>query len=237
MSFLENLVILYNITYCCRNTQVPSIFPKNAHPPHHVTSCNNSRPASIELSHTANRRMQITLPENTTHIVICTSGRGNNSKQLGNVSNNNSVTLDINADSGGDDTCCNRTNLLGMKDCSCKNIDQRHDQGIVKEGKVRVNTNTSHLNFATNLIQHVVGSAEKDVANLCKNNEEDAIDPSETDDFCIDGSKRAHYNCAECGKSYSTSSNLARHRQTHRYYKIQIHLQKTCFIIILILYI
>lgn len=30
----------------------------------------------------------------------------------------------------------------------------------------------------------------------------------------VDGSKS--YGCRDCGKSYSTSSNLARHRQTHR---------------------
>lgn len=29
--------------------------------------------------------------------------------------------------------------------------------------------------------------------------------------------------CPECGKKYSTSSNLARHRQTHRYVKININ--------------
>ena len=165
--------------------------------------------------------MQITLPENTTHIVICTSGnnRGNNNKQLGNVANN--VTLDINADSGGGDTCCKRNNL--QKECTCKNMVQRDDpQEIVKTSKVHVasTTNTSHVNFATNLIQQVVASAEKNVANLRKNNEEHGIDPTEIDDFSNDGSKKANYNCAECGKSYSTSSNLARHRQTHRYYKI-----------------
>lgn len=32
---------------------------------------------------------------------------------------------------------------------------------------------------------------------------------------CISGSDDVH-NCPECGKKYSTSSNLARHRQTHR---------------------
>ena len=189
-----------------------------------MQSCNNSRATSIELSHTASRRMQITLPENTTHIVICTSGnRGTTNKQLGNVSNNNSVTLDINAASGGDQTCCNRTNLLGMKECTCKNIIQRdEDQGTVKSSKVHVatTTNTSHVNFATNLIQHVVASAEKNVTNLCRNNEGDVIDATENDEFNNDESKKGHYNCAECGKSYSTSSNLARHRQTHRYFKV-----------------
>ena len=30
------------------------------------------------------------------------------------------------------------------------------------------------------------------------------------------GAVGGHHECPDCGKAYSTSSNLARHRQTHR---------------------
>ena len=181
-----------------------------------MQSCNNSRATSIELSHTASRRMQITLPENTTHIVICTSGRGNNNKPIGNALNN-SVTLDINSGSGGD-TCCNRSNLSGMKDCNCRN-NVPGEYPIVNKSNIHVasSTNTSHMNYATNLIPNAAVCTENNVANKCNDNDEHPIDPLEADDSGNDGSKKAQYNCAECGKSYSTSSNLARHRQTHRY--------------------
>ena len=45
--------------------------------------------------------MQITLPENTTHIVICTSGRGNNNEQNKDNNSNTSLTLDIKPNSSG----------------------------------------------------------------------------------------------------------------------------------------
>jgi predicted RNA-binding Zn-ribbon protein involved in translation (DUF1610 family) len=32
----------------------------------------------------------------------------------------------------------------------------------------------------------------------------------------INGESMGHHECPDCGKAYSTSSNLARHRQTHR---------------------
>ena len=78
------------------------------------------------------RKVELTLPENTTHIVICTSDKLNTS------TNNNNIAIGV-------------TNKFT--------------------------------------------SESKPLTKKVKNND---------------------YKCAECGKKYSTSSNLARHRQTHR---------------------
>lgn len=62
--------------------------------------------------------------------------------------------------------------------------------------------------------------ADKNVPEI-----EDSLMSSETESHdCMDGSKMSDlassgedvHVCPECGKKYSTSSNLARHRQTHR---------------------
>jgi predicted RNA-binding Zn-ribbon protein involved in translation (DUF1610 family) len=43
-------------------------------------------------------------------------------------------------------------------------------------------------------------------------------DDEQSVDMSVSGNNREHaFPCPECGKAYSTSSNLARHRQTHRY--------------------
>ena len=214
VSRVENKLFLNNILFSNRETQIPSVVANNAHPSHRLTTCNNNRAASIELSHTPNRRMQITLPENTTHIVICTSGRGTNNNQNYNVSNN-SVTLDINPDGSGVGACCNQTNLSNLNDSLCNNIIREDDTNIMKQNRIQVGTTTdsSDISVGARLLKSVVDCVEKRMVN--------SSDPRDvttilSDDGSNEGGKKPHYNCAECGKAYSTSSNLARHRQTHR---------------------
>ena len=134
--------------------------------------------------------MQITLPENTTHIVICTSNRNNNN-QTSN-SSHNSVTLDINPN-GGEAECCNRSNISHIP-----------------------TTAPSPGYFGAEVIKSVVDSVEKKMVKTNEACNVKTAPPILSGISNNGGGKRAHYNCAECGKTYSTSSNLARHRQTHR---------------------
>ena len=154
--------------------------------------------------------MQITLPENTTHIVICTSGRGKNNNQIGQVSNN-SVTLDINPDGSGG-PCCNRASLSSIHDSACNNS-IREDDPMMKQHRVATTKDTSGLSFGTRLVKGVVDCVEKDFVNSSDPRDVTTIS---SDECSSEGSRKPQYNCAECGKAYSTSSNLARHRQTHR---------------------
>jgi hypothetical protein len=68
--------------------------------------------------------------------------------------------------------------------------------------KPEPNSNPAHLNF-----EKEVGSSEEGFSD----------DHSSSNGFNFTSSGRDEvHECSDCGKAYSTSSNLARHRQTHR---------------------
>ena len=182
-----------------------------------MTTCSTNRASSIELNHTSNRRMQITLPENTTHIVICTSGRGNNNKQnSGCIPGNNSVTLDINPDPVGP-LCCNETCRLSRKGCAC-NSSTRGNDTIIKRNKIPIETNKTKasLSLEVNRSKSAADCGKEKIVSLGQPNDEFHVDSVASDEWCNEEGRKGQYHCAECGKCYSTSSNLARHRQTHR---------------------
>jgi len=144
-------------------------------------------PITPEMS--SKRTMQITLPENTTHIVICTSGdaKDPSSKSLvGNVTATSVVGL------GG-------SNSRNRSEISIRNL-------------VKTNNNNNSEGGGGGSISN---SNKKDLSR---------IKAAATNNVTGDGtaasgkaeSGKQEYECAECGKTYSTSSNLARHKQTHR---------------------
>ena len=80
--------------------------------------------------------------------------------------------------------------------------------------------NASHIIICTNNNQSEnvisspvtpVGTPALSPANKEKSEASDLINPP------AKNKGQQQYTCNECGKKYSTSSNLARHRQTHRY--------------------
>ena len=100
------------------------------------------------------RTMQITLPENATHIVICTASNERKEIQLPRF------------------TPINPTKP------------QQHQVQQVPKKK-----------------PHITGQNPDDPPKIVANKKT---------------SSKLEHSCSECGKKYSTSSNLARHKQTHR---------------------
>ena len=114
------------------------------------------------------RKVELTVPENTTHIVICTSNDVKNT--------NNNISVDLATTLGPSST------LQGPNPNGDPGDEEEIDPPsmtnqvsptiLVKPAKIMSKANGLH--------------------------------------------KKNDYTCLECGKTYSTSSNLARHRQNHR---------------------
>ena len=184
------------------------MFPSHPRTSQILTTSSDQRSTSIELSHTPNRRMQITLPENTTHIVICTSGRGNNNDQINGNNSSTSVTLDINPKSSAAPIYKNIKQVQEIKAYESPNANSFNDISINNSNQIFSSPNSAASTTTNNLID---GRKEKSIAP-----EGHLHEPFSNDDLNNESGKKSNYNCSECGKSYSTSSNLARHRQTHR---------------------
>lgn len=179
------------------------------------TSCNKT---SIELSHTSNRRMQITLPENTTHIVICTSGRANNNEPINDNNSSTSLTLDINPSTSNTPFYQSVDRVQGNKGYGDSNAKGINDIPVGNKSQIFLSQNNVAMNHRNQVIKHMTDDRkEPNNVGSIHNQERNSSDASTNDDYMNDGGKKSNYNCSECGKSYSTSSNLARHRQTHRY--------------------
>ena len=168
--------------------------------------------------------MQITLPENTTHIVICTSdSRGeNNNKQQQRSNHHKSVTLDINPDSGCRSSCHHNRdpNISNESNCSCNNPMPKEDPSSYGN-HMQIPPSSTPLSINAgphSLIPTEVDRSERNIQISNTGNPKYTIDSVNNEEYINDedGNRKTNYNCSECGKCYSTSSNLARHRQTHR---------------------
>ena len=161
--------------------------------------------------------MQITLPENTTHIVICTSGRGNNNEQIKDNNSSTSLTLDINPNSSGTSLFENVEKLQEIKGFANTKIKHINNVSINNRAQFVPSSNKVAMHLGTKTKDMADDGNEKGDYNSINSQEGYLTETSTNDEFGNESGKRSHYNCSECGKSYSTSSNLARHRQTHRY--------------------
>ena len=167
--------------------------------------------------------MQITLPENTTHIVICTSdARGENNNKQQQRSHHKSVTLDINPDSGCRKSFCHNRdpNILNERSCSCNNPIPKEDlNGYGNQMQIHPQPKPLPITDGLHSLKtSEVDRSERNIQIANTGNPKYTIDSVNNEEYVNDedGNRKTNYNCSECGKCYSTSSNLARHRQTHR---------------------
>ena len=118
------------------------------------------------------RKVELTVPENTTHIVICTSNDVRNA--------NNNISVDLATPLGPGNTL----------------------QGPSLNGDPGDEEEIDPPSMASQVPPTIVVKPAKIMSKTNALN------------------KKNDYTCLECGKTYSTSSNLARHRQTHRQVKV-----------------
>ena len=116
------------------------------------------------------RKVELTVPENTTHIVICTSNDVRNA--------NNNISVDLATPLGPSNNTLHGPSLNG-------------DPGYEEE--IDPPSMASQVPPPTIVVKPAKIMSKPNALN-----------------------KKNDYTCLECGKTYSTSSNLARHRQTHR---------------------
>ena len=134
----------------------------------HVPSLGGQPSTGATSVRMGTRKVELTVPENTTHIVICTSNDVRNA--------NNNISVDLATPLGPSNTL----------------------QGPSLNGDPGDEVEIDPPSMANQVPPTIIVKPAKIMSKPNALN------------------KKNDYTCLECGKTYSTSSNLARHRQTHR---------------------
>lgn len=95
------------------------------------------------------------------------------------------------------------------------------DRKKIRRTTINTSDDRHHHHHQDNLTPNNSNSSS---SNKC----DESLSDIDTKSVRSDGSRSDEiHSCPECGKKYSTSSNLARHRQTHRYVEIWYNFLKT----------